>query len=325
MSHTSPSSWSERLYVFITGMCMGAADVVPGVSGGTMAFIMGVYEDLLDAIHAFNFPLVRRMVTGKFREAFEQIPWQFILLLVGGIGAAIFSLAKIIKHLFEHEQTLLFAFFFGLIVASIFVLARPLAWNARRIAAMSAGAVVGYLIVTLAPHDMGQSAPVLFLCGAIAIMAMILPGISGSFLLLILGQYAWVLGKLDLLIEHAKAADVGAVLRTGASLIPLGLGAIVGLLVFARLLRWVLDRFHNATVAVLIGFMIGSLRKIWPWKEVTATRLVHGEERILSDRMVLPDPGSELAVALGLMLAGVSVILLIEIVRRKKVSAEPLV
>lgn len=325
MSHIPPSSWPERLYLFLTGLCMGAADVVPGVSGGTMAFIMGVYEDLLDAIHAFNFDLIRKLLTGKFRKAFGQIPWSFLLWLVAGLAVAFLSLVKIIKYLFEQQQVFLFSFFFGLILASILVLARPLRWSCRRIAGLAAGSLIGYLIVTLTPHHMGHSPLVLFGCGAIAIAAMILPGISGSFLLLILGQYGWVLDQVDGVLEHLKSGDIGAAFATGLGLAPLALGAVVGLLAFARLLRWVLNRWHGTTVAVLIGFMVGSLRKIWPWKEVTAARIVHGEERILADRMVLPEPGAGLAFSLALMLGGVLLISGLEAIRRRKVSDEPLV
>jgi putative membrane protein len=326
MSHAKPQSWSERLYIFFTGICMGAADVVPGVSGGTMAFIMGVYEDLLDGIHAFNFSLIRNVLARRFREAMDSVPVQFLALLGGGIVVAIFSLAKGIKYLYDNEQVLLFAFFFGLIVASVAVLGRSVPWNRNRMISVVCGTVIGVLIVTLTPHHMPHSPPILFMSGAIAIMAMILPGISGSFLLLILGQYAWVLEQANVIREALGAGDVGLLIRTGLGVLPLALGAVVGLLAFARLLRWILARWHWVTVAGLIGFMVGSLRKIWPWREPTRIVELGEKEMILADRMVLPGWNGELAAAVGLALAGFVLILAIESIQRRKPAVkEPVI
>lgn len=301
---------------------MGAADVVPGVSGGTMAFIMGVYEDLLDGIHSFNLDLIRHLFARRFREALRAVPLQFLALLGGGIVVAIFSLAQGIKYLYDHEQVLLFAFFFGLIAASIAVLGRSVPWTRGRAAAVVFGTLAGYVIVTLTPHHMPQSPLVLFLSGAIAIMAMILPGISGSFLLLILGQYAWVLDQANQIREALQARDLGLLVQTGLGVLPLALGAVVGLLAFARLLRWILARWHWGTVGGLIGFMVGSLRKIWPWREATRMETLGEKELILADRMVLPVWGSELAAAAGLALAGFALILAIERIQRRKPAAQ---
>lgn len=323
MSHKTPKTFAERLYIFFTGLCMGAADVVPGVSGGTMAFIMGVYEDLLDGIQSFNLLLIKDLLARRFRQAFARVPVQFLALLLGGIVFAFLSLVKVIKYLFEMQQALLFAFFFGLIVASIVLLAKTVPWNARRLLGLVLGTAAGYIIVTLTPHDTPRDPLTLFGCGVIAIMAMILPGISGSFLLLILGQYVWVIGQIDEALGHLKAFEIGPLFQIVFRLMPLALGAVVGLLAFARVLRWVLSRWHWTTVSVLIGFMVGSLRKIWPWKETTNFIIVHDKERILSDKMVLPAVGPELWAAIGLALLGVAIILLIEWVRlRKSVSAK---
>ncbi len=322
MSHKHPRRPAERIYLFFTGLCMGAADVVPGVSGGTMAFIMGVYGDLLDAIQSFDLPFLRDLAARRFRRAMGRVPWQFLAFLVSGIAFAFLSLVKVVKSLYENQQPLLFAFFFGLILASIAVLSRGVPWNARRLLALLLGTAIGYLIVTLAPHDMGQKPLTLFGCGAIAIMAMILPGISGSFLLLILGQYGWILGQIDLALAALKTLDFPTLFSISLRLLPLALGAGVGLLSFARLLRWVLARWHHATVALLIGFMVGSLRKIWPWKSVTRHETVHGKLRVLSDRVDLPGSASELAGGIALALVGIALILLIESIRirRQKVS-----
>lgn len=321
-SHKHPQSWTQRFYIFFTGICMGAADVVPGVSGGTMAFIMGVYEDLLDGIHSFNLDLIRHLLARRFCEALRAVPLQFLALLGGGIVVAIFSLAQGIKYLYDHEQVLLFAFFFGLIAASIAVLGRSVPWTRGRAAAVVFGTLAGYVIVTLTPHHMPQSPLVLFFSGAIAIMAMILPGISGSFLLLILGQYAWVLDQANQIREALQARDPGLLVQTGLGVLPLALGAVVGLLAFARLLRWILARWHWGTVAGLIGFMVGSLRKIWPWREVTRMETLGGKELILADRMVLPVWGGGLAAAAGLALAGFALIFAIESIQRRKPAAQ---
>jgi len=317
---TAPRSFTEKLYLFCSGLCMGAADVVPGVSGGTMAFILGVYEELLDAIHSFDTRLVKDVFCFRLRSAFARIPFQFLFLLVGGIFTAILLLAGQIKEWYEHEQVLLFAFFFGLILASIRTLSLGVAWNRRRAAGLLAGVLTGWLVVTLTPHHMPQTPLVLFFSGAIAIMAMILPGISGSFLLLILGQYAWVLEQISTLKTALRAVDPGAVMQVALALLPLAVGAVIGLLAFARLLRWILQRYHHATIAVLIGFMAGSLRKIWPWREATATLELGEKTLILSDRMVLPAPDIRLAIALGLMLFGIALILLLERVQAGKES-----
>ena len=320
-AHRNPKTWSQRLYIFFTGLCMGAADVVPGVSGGTMAFLMGVYEDLLDGIQSFNLGLLKKIFSRRFKEAFDQVPVQFLALLVGGILFAFLSLVKVIKYLFEYQQALLFAFFFGLILASIVVLSRPVPWNARRLLGLALGTAAGYLIVTLAPHEMPKDPLTLLWCGAIAIMAMILPGISGSFVLLILGQYAWAIGQIDLAMSQLKAGEFASVFQIGLKLAPLAFGAIAGLLAFARVLRWVLARWHWTTVATLIGFMVGSLRKIWPWKETTKSIIVHDKERILADRMVLPAPGAELWIAIGLALFGIALIAIMEILQGRKAKS----
>ena len=311
-NHTHPRSLRDRIYVFFTGLCMGAADIVPGVSGGTMALIMGVYEDLLAGIRSFDTAMLKEVFSGKWKAAFARPPWIFLILLAGGIVTAILSLSQGIRYLYENQQVLLFAFFFGLIVASILVLARTLPWNARRLLGLGAGTAFGLLFVSLTPQQMPHDPLTVFLCGAVAIMAMILPGVSGAFLLLILGQYAWVLDQLNGLREAVGGRDVSGLIEVFLRLLPLGLGAVCGLLFFARILGWLLNKYHWTTLAVLIGFMVGSLRKIWPWREVTETVVIGDKERILADRMAAPSLDSEFAFALGLALAGLALIFFLE-------------
>ncbi|MDA3875440.1 MAG: DUF368 domain-containing protein [Kiritimatiellae bacterium] len=306
MPYSKPTSWSERLYIFFTGICMGAADIVPGVSGGTMAFIMGIYQDLLDGIKSFNLALIQKALRFDFKAVFAQIPWQFLLLLAAGIAASVLTLAGALHTAYEHHRLFLYAFFFGLVLASALLLARDVLWTPQRVGGLILGTLIGYLAVTVAPID---QLPATFLvhtlCGSIAITAMILPGISGSFILLILGKY-------DTAIGAVKDLDVW-------TLAPFAFGAILGLLVFTRLLSWLLHRWHHLAVATLIGFMIGSLRKLFPWKEATNEMIRDGETIVLEDKLVLPELNADLGLALALMLAGMLVIGLIEWIRKKKV------
>lgn len=308
MSHTRPHTWSERLYLLFTGMCMGAADVVPGVSGGTMAFIMGVYEDLIDAIKTVDVDLVRNACTLKLKAVFQRFPWQFLLFLLGGILLAVGLLAAPLHTAYEHHRPELYAFFFGLVLASVLLLSRDVPWTLRRAASLAAGTLLGYLAVTAAPVNQLPSTFLIHaLCGAVAITAMILPGVSGSFLLLILGKY-------DTAIAAVKDLDL-------LTLLPFALGAIAGLLAFSRLLSWLLHRWHAVAVAALIGFMIGSLRKLYPWKEpLTFMTKPDGEQVPVSDRLLAPSLDGEGLLSLGLILLGMALIAGIEWIRRRQAS-----
>ncbi len=288
---TGPRRFSS-VRLFFTGFAMGIADLIPGVSGGTMAFILGVYETLLAAIKSFNLRLLQLIGQGRLREAFNQIPWAFLIPLGMGLGVAVLSMARVMRYLLENQPVYLFAFFFGLIVASIIAVGMTVEWRPSTVAALVLGSLGAYLLVGMVPLAMPHDPITLFLSGAVAIMAMILPGISGSFILLILGQYAYVLNAVSELNLLA--------------IIPVALGAVVGLLGFARLLSWLLKHYHSVTVAVLIGFMVGSLRKIWPWKEVVETMLDrHGKVVPLRERNILPDfAAPEFWVALALAILG---------------------
>jgi len=293
-------------YVSFTGACMGAADVVPGVSGGTMAFILGIYEELLAAIKSVNLALLQKALRLDFRGCFEQVPWRFLLALLIGLGASALSLVHAVSYLMDHHEPMLFAFFFGLVLASIAILARQIRWSGGSVLAIIAGTAFAWAFVTLAPHQIESTPLVLFFSGMIAIMAMILPGISGSFLLLILGQYKFI-------VDSAKNLDVVA-------LLPALLGMVIGLMGFSRILSWCLARYHNLMIALLTGFMVGSLRKIYPFKEVLETLTKkEGEVVVVRDRLIAPalsDPA--LWQALGLAVLGMGTILLIDHIHRKK-------
>ncbi|MCG8346724.1 MAG: DUF368 domain-containing protein [Chloroflexales bacterium] len=285
-----------RLY--FTGIAMGIADLIPGVSGGTMAFILGIYAELLDAIKSFNLDVARLALRFKLREAISQIPLAFLVVLVAGIGSAAFSLAHLMSWLLENQPIFLFSFFFGLILASILAVGAHITWLPQSIGALIAGAIGAYIIVGAVPLDMPHDPLTLFLSGSVAIMAMILPGISGSFILLILGQY-------DFVLTAVKELDI-------LTLIPVGLGAVLGLMGFSRVLSWLLKQYHNVTVAVLVGFMIGSLRVIWPWKEILETRIVDGEVIPIAQRNILPTVGAELWLALLLCIAGFLIVTVLD-------------
>jgi len=241
--------------IYLRGMLMGAADIVPGVSGGTMAFITGIYDTLIDSIRAFDLACLRLVLRGQIKAAWRHVNGQFLLALALGIATSIVSLARVISWLLENHPVPLWAFFFGLILASALVLLRQVGkWTAARIVCLLVGAVIA-LTIALSPvvnMDIGMAG--VFISGFVAICAMILPGISGSFILVLLGMYATVLGAV-------KSLDL-------AFIAVLGAGAVAGLLCFSRLLHWLLHHFHHATMALLTGFLFGSLAVVWPWKRV---------------------------------------------------------
>ncbi len=274
---------------------MGAADVVPGVSGGTMAFILGIYDELLDAIHSIDLTFIRRILTFKWREAFLEFPWQFLTALALGIGAAVLTLASALHWALENHPVYIWAFFFGLIVASILVVHRRVRnWNPANVLAAVGAAVGAFVLVGLSPSETPHTPPLLFLSGAIAICAMILPGISGAFILVLLGKYTHVLAAV-------KSFDIFTILLVG-------LGAVVGLLSFARFLRWLLKRNHDLVIAVLTGFMVGSLRKVWPWKTLEPINETFARETNYLPSLL----NGEVVTALIVMVAGVLLVLAVE-------------
>lgn len=249
LSH--PRTPLEYTRLYFTGFAMGAADVVPGVSGGTMAFILGVYETLVNAIKSANLEAIKLLLSFKIGALIDHMSLRFLVALGLGILTSVLVLAGVLENLLHTRPTFVFAFFAGLIVASVIAIGAKVIWTPRAFVALLVGTVAAFFIVGLPSlgEQLGHSAPVLFVSGAIAICAMILPGISGSFILLILGQYEFALSAV-------KSLDI-------LSILSIGLGAVVGLVSFSRILSWLLEHYENATVAVLVGFMIGSLRLIF--------------------------------------------------------------
>ena len=265
----------EYLWIVLKGIAMGAADVVPGVSGGTIAFISGIYEELISSINQ-----VGPALTGTLRK--EGIPafWKavngnFLLSLFCGIAFSVVSLSRLISWLLVEYPVLLWSFFFGLVLASIFYVAREIRSRSAAVLLMGAlGAVLAYGVISLPVSEQSGGLPYLFLSGALAICAMILPGISGAFILVLLGSYKTVLDAV-----HERNLQI---------LLATGLGAVFGLLSFARLLKWMFSRFKDATLALLTGFILGSLPKIWPWKEVLETRVFGDKVVPVSEANVAP-------------------------------------
>ena len=276
------------------GFTMGAANVIPGVSGGTMAFILGIYEELIDSIRAFaTLDTIKLATTFKLKKLYDTLPWRFLLALGIGVLVAFVSLAKFLAFSLENYPSLTFALFFGLVLASIItVLKQVKKWRAPCVIAVVLGAIFAFGVVTLVPVETPHVWWNLFLCGMIIICAMILPGISGSFLLLILGQYKYVLAAVNLLVALPIALAKGkgvpapdAILEAVMTLIWIALGCIVGLGSFSHFLNWLFKKHHDITVSALIGFMIGSLWKLWPWQERVEVMVKHAGEVV---RLKLP-------------------------------------
>jgi putative membrane protein len=291
----------DYLVIGLKGMAMGAADVVPGVSGGTIAFISGIYEELLGSISNVNLGLFKTLKKEGLKAAWTQLNGNFLASLFLGIFVSIISLAKAIKYLLENEPVLLWSFFFGLVLASIIYIAKQInKWRIISFIVLILGAFLAYYITTLNPLVSENSSPIfIFIAGAIAICAMILPGISGSFILVLLGAYKPVLNALN-------NKDFKTILIFMA-------GAIVGLITFSRVLKWLFKHYKDLTLAALTGFIIGSLNKIWPWKETSTWRTnSHGVEVPFNQQSVSPfsfDGDAQLTMAIVLAAVGFAIIL----------------
>lgn len=283
------------------GFCMGAADVVPGVSGGTMAFILGIYEELIDAIGSFDLESLRLLFSGKIRDFLGHTHWRFLLFLGCGILLAIFSLSKALSWLLQNEPVLIWSFFLGLILASVVTVVKRV--RSRRFptwCSLLAGLAGIYLLVGMVPGATPNAPWFLFVSGALAICAMILPGISGSFILVLLGKYQYILEAVNE--------------RNLLVLFIVAVGACVGLAAFSRLLGWLLTRYHDYMVAFLTGLMLGSLRKVWPFKETLESIVGSGGKvvPIVQENILPPQWTGEVTFALGLAVVGFLVVLVLD-------------
>lgn len=285
----------------LKGMAMGAADVVPGVSGGTIAFIAGIYDELINSIKSINMHSLKLLFTGKIAAFWKAVNGNFLFALLLGIAISVFSLAKLITYLLLNEPVLVWSFFFGLVLASTWFVTKDIkGWNWKTVAGFVGGAVIAYYITVATPAETSTNLMFIFLCGAIAICAMILPGISGSFILVLLGKYFYVM-------EAVKTLD----------LVVLGVfafGAALGITSFSRVLSYALKNFRNITLSVLSGFMLGSLNKVWPWKEVE--KLVSDGHEVMIEHNIAPN--TEVAAAVVLMLIGFILVYVLEKISAKK-------
>jgi len=301
-------NFNKYLLLVLRGLGMGAADVVPGVSGGTIAFITGIYEELVYSIKSINLEAIKLFFTGRWKSFWKQINGNFLLAVFAGVFISVLSLAKVLEYLLEHQPILIWSFFFGLILASSYVVSRKIKkWEYPKIVAIVGGIGIAFYITSVTPTTTTDAFWFIILAGAFASCAMILPGISGSFILLLLGKYAFAL--------HAVNE------RIVVDLMLLGSGALVGIILFANLLSWLLKKHHDITIAVLVGFMIGSLNKIWPWKETLKTIMVEGEVKPLVEKNILPtlnNADDRFWLALLMAIIGIALILLIEIILTKK-------
>ena len=255
----------DYLMIGVKGACMGAADVIPGVSGGTIAFITGIYDEFVGSIARIDAEAVKLLFKGKIRDFWNHINGWFILSIILGIGTSVVALAGLMQMLLSDHPIQTWAFFFGLIVASsIFILRGISGWKALDMGLLAFGVVLGVTVCTLSPTETPDALWFIFISGAIAICAMILPGISGSFILLILGKYQYIMGTITNLVSGVDM---------GKNLLIIGVfltGAVVGILGFSKFLNWLLARWNKETLVVLAGFIIGSLVKVWPWSNTAA-------------------------------------------------------
>ena len=285
---------------------MGAANVIPGVSGGTMALILGIYEELINAIRSINLKFVWLITILNIKEALSSVPWPFLVPVGLGVLLATFSLAEVLSWLLDRYPVIVWSFFFGLIVSSVITVSRVIKqWRISAIVAIVVGTIIAYGLFGVIPVSTPNAPWFIFVSGFIAICAMILPGISGAYILVLLGKYHYILEALNN--------------KDFFTLFIIGAGALVGLISFAQILGWLLKKYHDLTMAILIGLMLGSLRKIWPWKETVTTFIdSHGKKIPSLQSNIIPSSfTSEVVCALLFMLIGILVIWGLDLWARK--------
>ncbi len=301
----------------LKGCAMGMADVVPGVSGGTIAFISGIYEELIESIKSIDLKALKLLFTGRFRQFVDKVNGRFLLSLAVGIGIAIVTMARLMTYMLTCHPIVTWSFFFGLIIASALTVGREVhRWSFGPVLTLVLGAALSYWITVVSPASTPEDWWFIVLSGAIAICAMILPGISGAFILLLLGKYMYIMTAVT-------------ELRIGVLLL-FGVGAVAGIVSFSHVLSWLLHKWHDATVTMLMGFMIGSLNKVWPWKECLETYTdSHGAIHPLVERNVSPavfeqlnSADAHLLEAVAMCIAGFALIYVIEFIGARLKKAQ---
>ena len=301
-------SQSLRTFIILTvkGFLMGAANVIPGVSGGTMALILGIYEELINAIRSINLKFARSITHFKIKEALSSVSWPFLVPIGLGVLLATFSLAEVLSWLLERYPVIVWSFFFGLILSSVITVSKVIKhWRISTIVAVAVGTIIAYGLFGVIPVSTPNAAWFIFVSGCIAICAMILPGISGAYVLVLMGKYQYILEALNN--------------KDFFTLFIISAGALVGLISFAQILGWLLKRYHDLTMAILIGLMCGSLRKIWPWKETLTTFIDRQGKEIpsLQSNIIPSSFTSEVFYALLFMLIGILLVWSLDLWTRK--------
>ena len=308
---SNKESFSSLLSTVLKGMAMGAANVIPGVSGGTIALITGIFERLINALKSLDITAVRLLLKGKFKDFAEYADLYFLIALFTGVGIAIITLARLFKFLFENYPVYIWAFFFGLVLASVIYVARTVKkWSTSAIISFLTGTAIALTITLLKPGTENSGILYLLLCGVVAVCSMILPGLSGSFVLLLMGNYKLVM------VDSVNEMNI-------AILLPVAVGAVVGLILFSHFLSWLLKKYHNQTIATLSGFILGSLGILWPWKE--AITQAFGEKvKIIDYEWHLPQLNGEFYFAVLYIVLGILTIALTEFIAKKETPADEL-
>lgn len=300
-----PRSKKEYIILYIKGFLMGIADLIPGVSGGTIAFITGIYDTLLDAAASIDKTFIKHVLKFEIKKAIAHLHFRFIIPLVLGMFTAMITLARVMHYLINEQPIPTWALFFGLIGASIIVIWNKLDdhFSPVNLLIISIGAIFAYIMVSLIPVDTPDALWFIYLCGIIGITAMILPGLSGSFLLLILGKYEYITAALK--NPFAEGAPLILVIFI--------MGTATGLMSFSKILNFFMKNYRVKTMAFLTGILIGSMKKVWPWKEVLESKIVRGKTKIIREMNIMPTEfNNEVTVAIALMLIGFIFVLVLE-------------
>lgn len=308
---------NKLVFTALKGILMGAADVVPGVSGGTVAFITGIYEELIETIDKLDLSIFQSFKKIGFLATFKKYNLPFLLALLSGIAISILSLAKLITFLLATYPIMVWSFFFGLVLASVWYVSTQISsWSIGVIMTIVLGTAISFYITIAQPLGSPDSWWYILLSGFIAIIAMILPGVSGAFLLLLMGSYETILGAITGLVEQLVAGNWSAALKHAGTLSLFAIGCLIGIKLFSRVLTYLFQNYKNSTLALLTGFMLGSLNKLWPWKEVLKSRInSHGELVPFLEKSILPnqyDGTPHVMWAIILMISGFLLIFLLE-------------
>lgn len=296
------------IFLVLKGIAMGAANVIPGVSGGTMALITGIFERLIDAIKSFNLHAIKLLFSFNIKKFAKYTDLYFLIAVFGGIAVAIITLARLFDYLFTNYPVYIWAYFFGLVLASVYFVGKTVSsWKTSVVITFIIGTTIAIIISVMNPATENSGILYLMLCGVVAICSMILPGLSGSFVLILMGNYQLVM--IDAVND-----------RNLAILIPVGVGAVVGLLAFSHILSWVFKRYRDQTISLLTGFILGSLSVLWPWQKLIYMNdaageiiLKKGEPIVMKYERILPETfNSEVIYAILFAIAGIISIWAIE-------------